>query len=134
MKQWNKFYDEKTLGKMIKFTASECQIKTNKDETKICASSIEDIIDFSTFLFGPNITVTTANNGNGANENALWIVLKQSMEVMFPDHLTLIYVPYILYSCHFVLIVRMYDVEILDRKNKTQINQTIVICHVNTFS
>jgi hypothetical protein len=55
--QWKKFYDEKTLEKMIKFMAYECQIKTNKDETKICASSIEDIIDFSTFLFKPNITV-----------------------------------------------------------------------------
>jgi hypothetical protein len=72
MKQlWNKLYDEKTLDKMIKFSTYECQRNVNKDETKICANSIEDMIDFSTSLLGPNITVRITKNENGAKENVL---------------------------------------------------------------
>jgi hypothetical protein len=58
MKQlWYKLFDESTLDPMIKFSTYECERKANIDETKIVVSSIEDKIDFSTSVLGPNITV-----------------------------------------------------------------------------
>jgi hypothetical protein len=39
-----------------------------------------------------------------------------------------------MYYCHSIATVRLYDVEILDIKNKTKINQAIILCHMDTSS
>jgi hypothetical protein len=43
---------------------------------------------------------------------------------------------YMLYYCHFIPAVRMYDVEILDPKNKTKINKQssyVMLVHLRGF-
>ncbi|KAE9452961.1 hypothetical protein C3L33_15135, partial [Rhododendron williamsianum] len=40
--------------------------------------------------------------------------------------------PYLLYYCHSVLKVRVYEVDILDPKTKAKINHGVAICHVDT--
>ncbi|MCH82108.1 polygalacturonase non-catalytic subunit AroGP2-like, partial [Trifolium medium] len=134
-KMWNKVFDEKTLDKMIKYSTYECQRKAARDETKLCANSIEDIIDFSKSLLGPNITVRTTENGNGAMENILLGHIKAinggNVSRSLTCHAYLF--PYMMYYCHSVPAVRIYDVEILDIKNKTKINQAIIFPKSNLF-
>ncbi|WJX78760.1 hypothetical protein P8452_61947 [Trifolium repens] len=135
-KLWNKLFDEKSLDRMIKHSTYECQRKAARDETKICANSIEAMIDFSTSLLGPNITVRTTENGNGAMENILLGHVKPinggNLTKSITCHAYLF--PYSMYYCHSIAMVRMYDAEILDIKTKTKINQAIILCHLDTSS
>ncbi|WJX78761.1 hypothetical protein P8452_61948 [Trifolium repens] len=135
-KLWNKLFDEKSLDRMIKHSTYECQRKAARDETKICANSIEAMIDFSTSLLGPNITVRATENGNGAMENILLGHVKPinggNLTKSITCHAYLF--PYIMYYCHSIAMVRMYDAEILDIKTKTKINQAIILCHLDTSS
>jgi hypothetical protein len=92
------------------------------------------MIDFSSSLLGPNITVRIIKNGNSAKENVLLGRVKAINGGNVTRSLTChsYMFPYMLYYRHFIPAVRMYDVDILDPKNKIQINQTIAICHVDT--
>jgi hypothetical protein len=76
----------------------------NRDEIKICASSTEDMIDFSTSLLGPNIMARITKNGNSAKENVLLGRVKAINGGNVTRSLTChSYIfPYMLYYCHFV--------------------------------
>jgi hypothetical protein len=102
-----------------------------RHKTIICASSIE-VVDFSTSILESNIMVRITKNGNSAKENILLGRVKEINEGNVTRSLTCYsyLFSYMLYYYHFIPAVRIYDVKILNSKNKTQINQAIIICHV----
>ncbi|KAM7262436.1 hypothetical protein ACFE04_000119 [Oxalis oulophora] len=126
--------DNSTMERMMVDSLHECERAPSKGETKQCAGSAEDMIDFVTFVLGNNVVVRTTKNTNGYSEVIMIGYVKGinggRVTKSVSCHQSLY--PYLLYYCHSVPKVRVYDVEILNAKTKAKINQGTAICHLDT--
>ncbi|KAG8383168.1 hypothetical protein BUALT_Bualt05G0156600 [Buddleja alternifolia] len=128
--------DDSGMATMIIDSLSECERAPSPGETKRCVASIEDMIDFSTSVLGRNVAVRTTENTQGYNGN---IMIGQveginggNVTRSVSCHQSLF--PYMLYYCHAVPKVRVYEADILDPTSKTKINHGVAICHLDTSS
>jgi len=122
------------MEKMIVDSLSECERAPSKGEIKRCVGSLEDMIDFATSILGRNVTVRSTENVNGSNNN---VMVGQVREVnggnvteLVSCHQSLF--PYLLYYCHSVPNIRIYEANLLDPKSKVKINHGVAICHLDT--
>ena len=87
-------------------------------------------------MLGQNIDILTMKNVNGSKQSIMIGSIEgiNSGKVMdsFTCHQLLF--PYLLYYCHSVPKVPVYQVDILDPNSKAKINNNVVICHLNTSS
>ncbi|KAL9689219.1 hypothetical protein QQ045_033653 [Rhodiola kirilowii] len=134
MKQTFHAADNSTMEKMILDSLSECERVPSKDETKRCVGSIEDMIDFATSVLGRNIAVRTTESVAGSKQN---LVIGELTKVnggrvtkSVSCHQSLF--PYLLYYCHSVPKVRVYEADLLDPKTKSKVNHGVAICHLDT--
>ncbi|XP_006365230.1 polygalacturonase-1 non-catalytic subunit beta-like [Solanum tuberosum] len=122
------------VAKMIGDALSECERAPSAGETKRCANSAEDMIDFAISVLGQNVVVRTTENTKGSNGNIMIGSVKGinggKVTKSVSCHQTLY--PSLLYYCHSVPKVRVYEVDILDPNSKAKINHGIAICHVDT--
>ncbi|KAM7263722.1 hypothetical protein ACFE04_001405 [Oxalis oulophora] len=92
------------------------------------------MIDFVTLVLGNNVVVRTTKNTNGYSEVIMIGYVKGinggRVTKSVSCHQSLY--PYLLYYCHSVPKVRVYDVEILNAETKAKINQGTTICHLDT--
>ncbi|KAH6805230.1 polygalacturonase 2 [Perilla frutescens var. frutescens] len=128
--------NDSSMASMMMNSLKECERAPSPDETKRCVGSIEDMIDFSTSVLGRNVTVRTTENTQGSNGN---IMLGKVMGINGGEitksvscHQSLF--PYMLYYCHSVPKVRVYEADILDPNLKVKINHGVAICHLDTSS
>ncbi|CAM8912747.1 unnamed protein product [Rhodiola kirilowii] len=126
--------DNSAMEKMIMDSLSECERMPSKDETKRCVGSIEDMIDFATSVLGRNIAVRTTESVAGSKQN---LVIGELTKVnggrvtkSVSCHQSLF--PYLLYYCHSVPKVRVYEADLLDPKTKSKVNHGVAICHLDT--
>ncbi|KAM7250406.1 hypothetical protein ACFE04_022289 [Oxalis oulophora] len=128
--------ENSTMEKMIVDSLHECERAPSEGETKRCAGSAEDMIDFATSVLGNNVMVRTTENTNGFNKNITIGAVKGinggKVTKSVSCHQSLY--PYLLYYCHSVPKVKVYDAEILDAKTKEKVNQGTAICHLDTSS
>ncbi|KZV52126.1 Polygalacturonase 2 [Dorcoceras hygrometricum] len=134
LKQTFLLEDNSAMERMIKNTLLECERAPSPGETKLCVSSIEDMIDFATTILGDNAVVRTTKDVKGSNQYVL-IGKVDRINGRRPTesvscHQSLY--PYLLYYCHSVPNVRVYEAEILDVETKAKINDAIAICHLDT--
>ncbi|PHU02839.1 hypothetical protein BC332_28090 [Capsicum chinense] len=126
--------DDSQMGKMIGDALAECERSRSAGEMKRCVSSIEDMIDFSTYVLGQNVVVRTTENTKGSKGDIMIGSVKGinggKVTKSISCHQSLF--PYLLYYCHSVPKVRVYEVEILDPNSKAKINHGVAICHVET--
>ena len=126
--------DNSTMETMIVKSLSECKGAPNPGETKRCVSSAEDMIDFAVSVLGRNIDILTTKNANGSKQNIMIGSIERinggKVTNSVTCHQSLF--PYLLYYCHSVPKVRVYQVDILDPNFKTKINNGAAICHMNT--
>ncbi|PHT68205.1 Polygalacturonase-1 non-catalytic subunit beta [Capsicum annuum] len=125
--------DDSQMGKMIGDALAECERSPSAGETKRCVSSIEDAIDFSTSVLGQNVVVRTTENTKGSKGDIMIGSVKGinggKVTKSVSCHQSLF--PYLLYYCHSVPKVRVYEAEILDPNSKAKINHGVPICHVD---
>ena len=125
-----------TMETMIVKSLSECKGAPNPGETKRCVSSAEDMIDFAVSVLGRNIDILTTKNANGSKQNIMIGSIERinggKVTNSVTCHQSLF--PYLLYYCHSVPKVRVYQVDILDPNSKAKINNGVAICHMNTSS
>ena len=123
-----------TMETMIVKSLSECKGAPNPGETKRCVSSAEDMIDFAVSVLGRNIDILTTKNANGSKQNIMIGSIERINDGKVTNSVTChqSLFPYLLYYCHSVPKVRVYQVDILDPNFKTKINNGVAICHVNT--
>ncbi|KAH0754131.1 hypothetical protein KY290_024401 [Solanum tuberosum] len=95
------------VAKMIGDALSECERAPSAGETKRCANSAEDMIDFAISVLGRNVVVRTTENTKGSNGNIMIGSVKG-------------------------INVRVYEADILDPNSKANINHGVAICHVDT--
>ncbi|XP_055810302.1 polygalacturonase-1 non-catalytic subunit beta-like [Solanum dulcamara] len=128
--------NDSKVAKMIGDALSECERAPSAGETKQCANSAEDMIDFAISVLGRNVVVRTTENTKGSNGNIMIGSVKGinggKVTKSVSCHQTLY--PSLLYYCHSVPKVRVYQADILDPNSKDKINHGVAICHVDTSS
>ncbi|KAJ8773863.1 hypothetical protein K2173_008326 [Erythroxylum novogranatense] len=126
--------DNSSLESIISDAISECERAPSAGETKRCVGSAEDLIDFVTSVLGRNVVVRTTENVNGSKENimigSVTGINGGKITKSVSCHQSLY--PYLLYYCHSVPKVRVYEADILDPKSKSKINHGVAICHIDT--
>ncbi|PHU02838.1 hypothetical protein BC332_28089 [Capsicum chinense] len=126
--------DDSQMGKMIGDALAECERSPSAGETKRCVSSIEDMIDFSTSVLGQNVVIRTTENIKGSKRDIMIGSVKGinggKVTKSVSCHQSLF--PYLLYYCHSVPKVRVYEADIFDPNSKAKINHGVAICHVDT--
>ncbi|KAK4488835.1 hypothetical protein RD792_004625 [Penstemon davidsonii] len=128
--------EDSSLTKMLTDSLSECERAPSPGETKQCVASIEDMIDFATSVLGRNVVVRTTEKIEGSNSKILLGEVKGinggNVTKSVSCHQSLY--PYLLYYCHSVPNVRVYEADILDPESKAKINHGVSICHLDTGS
>ncbi|XP_022851645.1 polygalacturonase-1 non-catalytic subunit beta-like [Olea europaea var. sylvestris] len=128
--------DDSSMAKMLADSLSECERAPSPGETKRCVASIEDMIDFATSVLGRNVVVRTTESTRGYNSNIIIGKVKGlnggKVTKSVSCHQSLF--PYLLYYCHSVPKVRVYEADILDPNSKSKINHGVAICHLDTSS
>lgn len=126
--------ENSTMGGLMADTLAECERKPSRGETKRCVGSVEDMIDFATSVLGRNVAVRTTESTEGSKRNVMIGSVKGinggKVTKSVSCHQSLY--PYLLYYCHSVPKVRVYEADLLDPKTKSKINHGIAICHVDT--
>ncbi|KAL8519046.1 hypothetical protein ACS0TY_010116 [Phlomoides rotata] len=128
--------DDSSMTKMLSESLTECERAPSPGETKRCVASIEDMIDFATTVLGRNVVVRSTANTQGSNGKIMIGKVKGinggKVTKSVSCHQSLF--PYLLYYCHSVPKVRVYEADILDPKSESKINHGVAICHVDTSS
>ncbi|RDY05542.1 Polygalacturonase 1 beta-like protein 3 [Mucuna pruriens] len=126
--------DNGSMEQMMRESLKECERAPSPGETKRCVGSLEDMIDFATSVLGRNVAVRSAQNVNGSKKNVMVGPVKGinggKVTQSVSCHQSLF--PYLLYYCHAVPKVRVYQADLLDPKTKTKINRGVAICHLDT--
>ncbi|KAI4375668.1 hypothetical protein MLD38_013514 [Melastoma candidum] len=126
--------DNSSLARIMADALGECERAPSAGETKRCVGSVEDMLDFATSVLGRNIVVRTTENVEGSGREVMIGRVKGinggKVTESVSCHQSLY--PYLLYYCHSVPKVRVYEAEILDPETKARINHGVAICHVDT--
>lgn len=126
--------DESRMADMMRSSLSECERAPSRGETKRCVGSVEDMIDFATSVLGRNIAVRTTENTQGSKGKIMIGSVKGinggRTTKSVSCHQSLF--PYLLYYCHSVPDVRVYEADLLDPASKSKINHGVAICHIDT--
>ncbi|KAH7858568.1 hypothetical protein Vadar_025360 [Vaccinium darrowii] len=128
--------ENSSMASILASTVGECERAPSAGETKRCVGSIEDMIDFVISVLGCNVVVRTTENTNGSNT---YVMIGKVIRINGGNVTTSVschqsLFPYLLYYCHSVPKVRVYEAEILDPKTKAKINHGVAICHLDTSS
>ncbi|XP_011071083.1 polygalacturonase-1 non-catalytic subunit beta-like [Sesamum indicum] len=128
--------NDSSMTSMLVNSLNECERAPSPGETKRCVASIEDMIDFATSVLGRNVAVRTTENTQGSNGNITIGQVKGinggNVTKSVSCHQSLF--PYLVYYCHSVPKVRVYEADILDAESKARINHGVAICHLDTSS
>ncbi|XP_010417970.1 PREDICTED: polygalacturonase 1 beta-like protein 2 [Camelina sativa] len=126
--------ENSSMSGIISSAVSECERPASHGETKRCVGSAEDMIDFATSVLGRGIVVRTTESVVGSKKK---IVIGKVNGINGGDvtravscHQSLY--PYLLYYCHSVPRVRVYEADILEPESLEKINHGVAICHVDT--
>ncbi|XP_022961767.1 polygalacturonase 1 beta-like protein 3 [Cucurbita moschata] len=134
MKQIFHAGDNSSMETMMTETLRDCERTPSAGETKRCVGSVEDMIDFATSVLGRNVVVRTTENTKGSKGNIMIGAVKGieggKVTESVSCHQSLF--PYLLYYCHSVPKVRVYEAELLDPTSKATINHGVAICHLDT--
>ncbi|KAM7269124.1 hypothetical protein ACFE04_024621 [Oxalis oulophora] len=126
--------ENSTMEKMIVNSLHECEREPSVGETKRCVGSAEDMIDFATSVLGNKVVVRTTDNTKGSKEDimigSVTGINRGKVTKSVSCHQSLY--PYLLYYCHSVPKVRVYEADIMDAKTKVKINHGTAICHIDT--
>ncbi|KAF3342078.1 BURP domain-containing protein 12 [Carex littledalei] len=125
---------DSALAKGVDETVGDCKRAPNRDETKRCATSAEDMIDFAVEMLGDDIVVRSTESANGSGGPIMIGKVKGinggKVTRSVSCHQSLF--PYMVYYCHSVPKVRVYEADILAVETEKKINRGVAICHLDT--
>uniref|UniRef100_M8BXT2 Uncharacterized protein n=1 Tax=Aegilops tauschii TaxID=37682 RepID=M8BXT2_AEGTA len=103
-------------------------------ETKRCATSAEDMLDFAVEMLWDNVAVRSTESAAGSS----WDIRIGRVAGVAGGHATRSVschqsmFPYLVYYCHSVPSMRVYEAEILATDSGWKINRGVAICHLDT--
>ncbi|KAK4773844.1 hypothetical protein SAY87_028863 [Trapa incisa] len=126
--------ENSSMESMIVTALEECERAPSRGETKRCVGSIEDMLDFATSLLGRDVTVRSTENVAGSGKEVLIgrVAGVDSGKVTESVSCHQSLYPYLLYYCHSIPKVRVYEADLLDPSSKALINHGVAICHLDT--
>ncbi|KAG6505282.1 hypothetical protein ZIOFF_037636 [Zingiber officinale] len=126
--------EDTALGKAVTDTVAECERAPSRGETKRCATSAEDVIDFAVSVLGRDVVVRSTASTMGSKTDILIGAVSGvnggKVTKAVSCHQSLF--PYLVYYCHSVPKVRVYEADILAVDSKEKINHGVAICHIDT--
>ena len=126
--------EDTAMGKAVGDTINDCSRAPSKGETKKCGTCAEDIIDFAVSVLGSDVVVRSTENTKGSKKDIMIGDVKGinggEITKSVSCHQSLF--PYLVYYCHSVPKVRVYEADILDVESKEKINHGVAICHIDT--
>ncbi|CAI9767334.1 unnamed protein product [Fraxinus pennsylvanica] len=126
--------DNSTMERVLMNALTECERAPSQGETKRCVGSAEDMIDFAISVLGHNVVVRTTDNVKGSKQDVMIGKVNGinggRVTESVSCHQSLY--PYLLYYCHSVPKVKVYEADILEVKSKAKINHGVAICHLDT--
>ncbi|KAF7052897.1 hypothetical protein CFC21_060921 [Triticum aestivum] len=122
------------MGKAVASTVAECERAPSQGETKRCATSAEDIVDFAVEMLGSDIVVhsTASTAGSGADIRLGNVTGVHGGKVTRPVSCHQSLFPYLVYYCHSVPKARVYEADITAADSGQKINHGVAICHLDT--
>ncbi|XP_058746168.1 polygalacturonase 1 beta-like protein 3 [Vicia villosa] len=120
------------LSKTMMESVKACHNLANIGEERSCEVSFEGIIDFAKFILGRNITAHTTESVNGSSQNIIVGGVNVIGEKTVTCHRS--WFPFLVYYCHNVPSVRIYQVDIWEVKSKQKIKNGVAVCHLDTNS
>ncbi|KAL7139025.1 hypothetical protein ABFS83_09G022900 [Erythranthe nasuta] len=122
------------MERVVVKALSECERNPSPGETKRCVGSAEDMIDFAVAVLGREVAVRTtegvAGSGGDVAVGKVEGINGGDLTRAVSCHQSLY--PHLLYYCHSVPKVRVYEADILDVESRVKINRGVAICHVDT--
>ena len=115
-------------------TLGDCESPPVKGETKRCVGSVEAMAEFVASVLGKTAAVSTTESTAGWGKKL--VVGKVAPRrgggetAAVSCHQSLF--PYLVYYCHAVPKVAVYDVELKERANGETVNRGVAICHLDT--
>lgn len=126
--------EDSATERVIMSVLEECERPPSRGETKRCVGSAEDMIDFAVSVLGHGIVLRATENVNGlAQEVTIGHVRgidRGFVTESVSCHQSLY--PYLVYYCHSVPRVRLYEADIVDTASGATINHGVAICHLDT--
>ncbi|GAB4839804.1 fungal class II heme-containing peroxidase [Ancistrocladus abbreviatus] len=134
LKQTFHAFDNSSMERILNDALQECERAPSRGETKRCVGSAEDMIDFAASVLGNSVEARTTQNVEGSRKNVMIGKVRGinggKVTQSVSCHQSLY--PYLLYYCHSVPKVRVYEADILDPNSKAKINHGVAICHLDT--
>ncbi|OAY75264.1 BURP domain-containing protein 12 [Ananas comosus] len=125
---------ETALGRAVADAVAECERPPSRGETKRCATSAEDVIDFAVEVLGSDVVVRSTESPAGAGGPVVVGEVRGvnggAVTRSVSCHQSLF--PYLVYYCHSVPKVRVYEADILAVRSRQRINRGVAICHLDT--
>ncbi|RLM86218.1 BURP domain-containing protein 14-like [Panicum miliaceum] len=123
------------MRQVVASTVAECSRAPSRGETKRCATSAEDVVDFAVEMLGSSSvavrsTESAAGGGRDVRLGRIAGVAGGGVTRSVSCHQSLF--PYMVYYCHSVPRVRLYEADILDVDSNRKINHGVAICHLDT--
>jgi hypothetical protein len=123
------------MRQVVSSTVAECARPPSRGETKRCATSAEDVVDFAVEMLGDNVvaraTESTAGGGGDVRLGRVaGVPAGGNVTRSVSCHQSLF--PYLVYYCHSVPTVRVYEADILAVDSNQRINHGVAICHLDT--
>ncbi|KAG5546700.1 hypothetical protein RHGRI_018767 [Rhododendron griersonianum] len=111
--------ENSTMASMLAAAVSVCEKALSAGEKKRCVGCVEDMMDFAISTLGRNLTVLTTLNNKGSENNVMiGKVCAINDGTAVSCHQILF--PYLLYYCHSVPEVQVYQAEILNPKQTSR--------------
>ncbi|KAK3133114.1 hypothetical protein QOZ80_6AG0532520 [Eleusine coracana subsp. coracana] len=124
------------MRQAVSSTVAECKRPPSRGETKRCATSAEDMLDFAVEMLGGTGSVavrsmeSAAGGGGDVRLGKIVGIAGGGVTRSVSCHQSLF--PYLVYYCHSVPKVRLYEADILDVDTNRRINHGVAICHLDT--
>ncbi|CAI0549611.1 unnamed protein product [Linum tenue] len=123
-----------TAEMVIESAVAECERAASAGEVKRCVGSAEDMIDFAVAVLGSDVAVRTTENVKGSKGEVMIGSVRGidggRVTESVSCHQSLY--PYLLYYCHSVPRVRVYEADIADVESREKVNAGVAICHLDT--
>eukprot|EP01018_Ginkgo_biloba_P039413 Gb_41422 [translate_table: standard] len=115
-------------------TLKECERAPVKGEMKRCVTSIEAMAELAVSILGPKVEVltTSSTGGSGHTVQIGQVNAKDGGRVTRSVSCHQSMFPYMVYYCHSVPLVKVYEAALMDASQKKKVNDGVAICHLDT--
>ncbi|RHN54999.1 putative BURP domain-containing protein [Medicago truncatula] len=135
LKQFFRISDNGATEKRMKETLENCERAPARGETIKCVRSMDEMEIFASSMLGPKVVLRKTLNVKGSGKNVMVGRVSRIQGGNVTESVTCHQevFPVMLYFCHYIPMVRVYNVEILTLQ-RIKINQAVDVCHIDTSS